>query len=332
MIVRSNLPGTSKGVRPCAGLPFALWISLAYILGIAADVCAVGNPSSIASGSETGVTPSAPDTLVVYLTGETRGNLVPCQCPDGPWGGLDRRVGFLTERANTGPDSESGPTTWYLDSGGFLPVGAVPVRDDPEAAQRLVTLLVSALDRSGVDALALNHREREYLQMMAGEDWSLLNDRALDADPPSPHRVLDWNGTPVAVLALEASLDTELMAQAASRARADAELLFVLARAAGPSGNRIAEATGADLVLMSQGSRPPRPVRSGRTWLVGPGSKGKEVLELRIIREEQGLDVIWHEHVAMDSFVEADPEMTDRVRHLLDEFGPGWRTLVTPLE
>jgi hypothetical protein len=105
------------------------------------------------------------DTLFIFFTAETRGNLVPCSCPTRPLGGLARRAGFLeaaTERLRP-----SG-TILRLDSGGFLPVGEVPLRDDPGVANRLVGLLLESFETTGTDAVALNFAERDFLRNSAG--------------------------------------------------------------------------------------------------------------------------------------------------------------------
>jgi len=271
--------------------------------------------------------PPRTELFTVLFTGETRGNLTPCSCPDGPWGGLARRVGYLESRR----EETRGPVL-SLHTGGFLPVGAVPLRNDPKAEVQLVSLLMESVLRSRIDVLALEPGERDYLAQIAPDLWWRLDPYSLDCVPPSPPRVVSLGGTPVAILALDESLDDQVLESAGRKARAVAELVFVLARADGVSGRRIAARTGADLVILSFGVRTETPVRYENSWVVGAGREGKEIGELRLERTEQGLRVADYRLVPMDETVPVHAVTDELVRHLLDDFGPGWRTLLTPVE
>ena len=298
------------------------------VLGV---LLGVGASSGTRAGRSVGDPEDAPlpgsGIFTVLFTGETRGNLTPCSCPDGPWGGLARRVGYLAARKQEVP----GPVL-SLDAGGFLPVGTVPLRNDPKAEVALVTLLMESLLCSRIDLLALEPGERSYLAEIAPELWHRLEPHALDSAPPSPPRVLSLAGTPVAVLALDESLDDVALESAGESARSVAELVFVLARADGVSGRRIAERTGADLVILSFGVRTQAPVRYADGWVVGAGREGREMGELRLELTAQGLRVVDFRLVPMDETVPTHPVTEQLVHHLLDDFGPGWRALLTPVE
>lgn len=297
--------------------------SLALLAGLASWVEA-GREGSVPAAS---LGTRAAEALTILFVGETRGNLVPCNCPDGPWGGLARRVGYLAERRA----AAAGPVL-VLDTGGFLPVGAVPLRNDPRAEEGLVRLLVESQVRAGVDFLALEPGEGHYLQQLVPGPWRDLVFRTLDAQPPSAARTFSWHGTPVAVLALDENVDDATIVARVAEARRSAEVLIVLARADGVSGRRIAERTQADLVLLSYGVRTAEPVRVGRSWVVGAGREGKEIGELRLVRNAEGVGVEGFRLVPMDDAIAADEPTDGRVQSLLDAFGPGWRALVTPIE
>lgn len=271
--------------------------------------------------------PAPPATFSILFTGETRGNLVPCSCPDGPWGGLARRVGYLSGRRG----KIQGPLL-TLHGGGFLPVGTVPLRNDPEAEVEFVSLLTESLSRSGFDAIVLGAEEREYLTRIVPERWPDLELRALDSSPAPQPRVFSMGGVPVAVLAVDESLADATLAAVARSARSLADLVIVLARADGVSGRRIAEQTAADLVILSYGVRTAAPVRYAKSWVVGAGREGKEIGELQLERTPEGLQILDYRLVPMDETVAADPATENQVRRLLDDFGPGWRTLISPVE
>ncbi|MEZ4648714.1 MAG: hypothetical protein R3E97_07990 [Candidatus Eisenbacteria bacterium] len=265
--------------------------------------------------------------LAVLFTSETRANLVPCTCPDGPWGGIARRVGYLSGRK-----AALGTSVLSLDGGGFLPVGTVPLRNDPQAETDLIRLLTESLLRSNLDVVTLDPGDSIYLRQIVPDLWPRIEARSLDASVPSPARIVSWNGTPVAVLALHETLDDEAISAAAQAARTEAEVLIVLARADGVSGRRIATLTQADLVVLSFGVRTEKPVRYENCWIVGAGREGKEVGELFLTREDGEIAIEDYRLVPMDETVIPHPATETIVRTLLDEFGPGWRMLVTPVE
>ncbi|MCA9729925.1 MAG: hypothetical protein KC729_19735, partial [Candidatus Eisenbacteria bacterium] len=220
--------------------------------------------------------PADSDSLVVLYTGETQGNLVACRCPDHPWGGLDRRVGFLRDARA----SHRAAATLVLDTGGFLPTGEVPLRDHPSAARRLTALLLRAFLRADVDAIALDPGESGFLAKLAPDELQSLGRRTLDAGAAAPVLWYDWGGRSVGVLALSSGASDSLAAAISEPVRDHADVLILLARADAVDGRRLARLSRADLVLLSRAARPPRPLREGMSWLVGCGGQGREVGEV----------------------------------------------------
>ncbi len=269
--------------------------------------------------ARTGLSPVPPDTLTVLFTGETRGNIVPCACPKNPLGGLARRAGFLREAARNSQGS-----LLVLDAGGFMPEGEVPLRDDPDVARRYVRLLLRGLERAGIEATALDHGERASIARIAPAELSALGPALLDGDPPAPARIFRREGWKIAVLALEESLpDAEVIA-AGTRARAEADLLIVLARADCFTGRRLARLSRAGLVLLSRGARPEAPLREEGAFLVGSGIDGREIGEIRLVRTADGrLDVAGFRLIPMNATVQADRILEKEVRDLVRDAGPG---------
>lgn len=170
-----------------------------------------------------------------------------------------------------------------FDAGGFLPEGETAVRDTPGAAARYVRTLLAALRRTGVTAAACDHGMRAFLQAHAVAETDALGPALLDADPPAPALLLSWGGRNIAVLALEESSPDSVIARAAGEARGRADFLIVLARADALSGRRLARLARADVVILSRGARPPRPLEVDGALLVGCGASGREVGELRLV-------------------------------------------------
>ena len=288
---------------------------------------ALQKPSASNSAEPRSESTRTDSRLAILFMSETRANLVPCSCPDGPWGGLARRVGYLADRK-----SAIGSPVISLDGGGFLPVGTVPLRNDPNAETGLIRLLAESLLRSNLDVITLDPGDASYLRQIVPDLWPRIEARAIDASIPSPTRVVSWNGKPVAILALHESLDDEAVTAAAQAARAEAEVLIVLARADGVSGRRIAALTHADLVVFSFGVRTERPVRYEGCWIVGAGREGKEVGELYLTLDHGEIRIEDYSLTPMDDAITPHAATETLVRTLLDEFGPGWRMLVTPVE
>ncbi len=269
----------------------------------------------------------AADTLRVVFTAETRGNLLPCSCPTHPLGGLARRAGFLKSFARAergrflGPDANG--TTLVLDAGGFLPEGQVPLRDDPKVKARFVRLLLHGMEAAGVQAVALDYRERGFLSDLAPAEMRRLGPALLDADPPSRPRVLRWGERKVAVLALEESLADSVVIRAGCQARAGADYLIVLARADCFTGRRLARLARADLVLLSRGARPGEPLHEGRSILVGCGMDGREAGEILLVSQDAGGLATAHFTLhAMDDTVPRNLGLESEVLALTRDAGP----------
>ena len=81
----------------------------------ATELTAIVSSSESSPAHGTRAAPS--DTLVILYVGETQGNLAPCSCPEQPWGGLARRVGFFREAHR----NHGTALTLLFDTGGFLP-------------------------------------------------------------------------------------------------------------------------------------------------------------------------------------------------------------------
>jgi hypothetical protein len=269
---------------------------------------------------------SSADTLSVFFTAETQGNLEPCACPRSPQGGLARRTGFLRGAAEA-VHARAG-TALVLDAGGFFPEGEVPLRNDPAVARRFTALLLDALARSGAQAVALDHGERDFLEQTAPREARRLREVFLEADPPGTPRVLDWGAHRVAIVALEESLTDDAVRVAGSAARARGDFVIALARGDGFSGRRLARLSGADLVVLSRGARPEGPLLEGSSILVGCGIEGKEVGEVRIVLDPgaggtRGVPrVTGFQLHPMDAAVVADPVIARSVEAIVCDAGP----------
>ena len=269
---------------------------------------------------------SPADTLSVFFTAETHGNLEPCACPKNPQGGLARRTGFLHGAAAA--VRTRGGTAFVLDAGGFFPEGEVPLRNDPAVARRFTVLVLDALARSGAQAIALDHGERPFLEQTAPREARHLREVFLEADPPGTPRVLDWGTHRVAIVALEETLTDDAVRVAGSAARARGDFVVALARGDGLSGRRLARLSGADLVVLSRGARPEAPLLEGASILVGCGIEGREVGEVRIVLDPgvggtRGVPrVAGFQLHSMDATVVADPGIARSVEAIVRDAGP----------
>lgn len=271
------------------------------------------------------------DTLRLFFIAETRGNLVPCRCPDRPWGGLGRRTSFLAHAA-------ARPGALVVDAGGFLPEGDVPLRAEIASARRLVALLLDAARIAGVSAITMDPGQRQFVEHLAPREAAALSAAFLDATQPHELRHVRWGGFETAIFAVAETLPDSSIVSAAIRARKGADVVIVLARTS-LGYPRIAELTGADVVVLSDGARPENPLRLGGSIIVGAGARGREVGELQLVvlpnaAEPRGVrfELAGYSLHPMDETVASHQTVTKDVRSLLDELGPGWDVLVTPTE
>ena len=236
------------------------------------------------------------------------------------------RTGFL-RRAAEAVRARAG-TALVLDAGGFIPEGEVPLRDDPTVARRFTALLLDGFARSGVQAVALDHGQREFLERAAPREARRLREAFLDADPPGTPRVIDWGARRVAIVALEETLTDDAIRIAGSLARAHGDFVIALARGEGITGRRLASLSGADLVVLSRGARPEQPVLEGKSILVGCGIEGREVGEVRIVLDPgSGGDravarVTGFQLHSMGAEVSSDPGIARSVEALVRDAGP----------
>ena len=276
------------------------------------------------------------DTLRVVFSAETHGNLEPCPCKDRPLGGLARRVGHFVATVH------ADQATLRLDSGGFLPVADVPLRDDPAVLTRYVRLLTRALIRSRLDAVALDGGHETLLARVAPREWESLGPAALSANPVGRARYFRWGDRGVAVLAVESGVREEALRLAARTAReegaalvggsATRTVLILLARADAWQGQNLARMVQPDLVLLSRGARPRGPIQIGPTTLVGCGIDGKEMGEVRIAETALGLEFAGFSLQPMDETVAPDPEIGSETDRLLREDGASLRASVLGTE
>lgn len=276
------------------------------------------------------------DTLRVVFSAETHGNLEPCPCKERPLGGLARRVGHFAASVH------GREATLRLDSGGFLPVADVPLRDDPAVLTRYVRLLTQALIRSRLDAVALDGGQETLLAKVAPREWESLEPTALSASPVERARYFRWGDRAVAVLAVASDLREDALKLAARNARAEGAalvggsasrtVLILLARADAWQGQNLARMVQPDLVLLSRGARPRGPIQIGPTTLVGCGIDGKEVGEVRIAETALGLEFAGFSLHPMDETVTPDPEIAAQTDRLLLEDGASLRASVLGTE
>ncbi|MFN8546926.1 MAG: hypothetical protein U0527_02885 [Candidatus Eisenbacteria bacterium] len=274
------------------------------------------------------------DTLTVYFTAETHGNLEPCSCPERQLGGLARRVAFLAQTHGKKDAS------LRLDAGGFLPIDDVPLRDDPAVATRFVKLLLRGLERSHYDAIALDLGQRQTLTRMAQAEARVLAGGWMDANPVAPPRLFKWNDTGVALLTVAAEVPSSVQEIAAADAREHAAgipgvtrtLLIVMARANASDGRSVARATSADLVVLSLGARPKQALREGASVLVGAGMDGREVGEIKLTLDDGHWAFGPLQLHAMDSTQPEDPEIALSVEKTMTEDGVALRASVLSRE
>jgi hypothetical protein len=295
---------------------------------VAATLSAMGSRGEPSGhrGASTASDPRAADTLSIFFTAETRGNLEPCACPHNPQGGLARRTGFL--RAAADAVRARGGTALVLDAGGFLPEGEVPLRDDPTVLRRLTALMLESMTRAGVDAVALDRTQRGFLEKTAPREARRLQSAFLEADPPDPPHVVPWGRHRVAVIALEETLNEDVIEAAASQAQAQGNVVVVLGRADAVSGRRLARLSRADLLILSRGARPERTFREGTSTLVGCGTQGKEVGEIRMVLDENTpggratVRVTKFALHSMEAGTAVDDGIAGRVEALIRDAGP----------
>ena len=281
-----------------------------------------GRPElSTGPGQEVAEAQEPTTRLTLLFTAETRGNLVPCSCPKNPLGGLARRVGFLR-------DNDDGGNILRVDAGGFLPEGEVPLRDDPGAAAGLLRILQDGLKRAGYQAVVVDRGDRAFLARETPAQHASLRDLFLDADPPSPARILSWGTWRTALLALDERLPDSTVVRAAAQAREDARLLVVLARADGFSGRRLARLSHADLVVLSRGANPEQTLYEGSVPMVGCGLEGKQVGEVILSTGARGVTVSTFRLHPMDAQVKEESVLAGEVRRLEAEWGPSSSTLL----
>lgn len=308
--------GRSRVAALACAIAFAAPLLAAFPAGPA-----LGAPAAPKAGTATGG-----DTLTVLFTAETRGNLVPCTCPGEKTGGLARRVGLLRQLAGT---RAAGGTVLVLDAGGQLPDGTVPLRDSPETMERYVSLLLESMEAGGLTAAAIDHGERTFLLRYAPRQAGRLAPVLLEADPPSRPRVVRWGDRTIAILALEESLPDTTVLAAGRAARAAADFVLVLARAEAFTGRRLARLSGADLVLLSRGARPPELLREGESILAGCGVDGHELGEIRLVERRDApnasrpaLEPVSHRLHRLGAGTPEDAEIARRVTRLLGDAGP----------
>lgn len=269
---------------------------------------------------------SSADTLSIFFTAETHGNLEPCACPKNPQGGLARRTGFL--RAAADAVRARGGAALVLDAGGFFPEGEVALRNDPGVARRYTALLLDGLSRSATQAVALDHGQRAFLEQTAPREARRLREVFLEADPPGAPRVIELGAHRVAIIALEETLTDDLLRTAGAAARARGDFVIALARGDAFSGRRLARLSSADLVVLSRGARPEAPILEGNSILVGCGIEGREVGEVRIVLNPGANGSRDIPHVAgfklhpMIDTILADPGIARSVEAIVRAAGP----------
>lgn len=336
-----NLPHGPRQLRRHLTLAcLAVWacVFASLTLGLATPLANAARAADLP-----GTAPAGPLRLI--FTAETRGNLVPCECPGQPYGGLAQRsefvrVGGLAETP-TRPDgrdrepatlahlpatgsSGAGPVNVLrLHAGGFLPVGDVPLRRDVNVLRRYLALLLEDLDHARFDAVAVGSEELAFLldQNPGGfrEDdprWMIFG----RADV----RVVPWDGYRVAVIALDAAWPAEALRARVDAAREAADWVIVLSRANGATGRRIAEAAHPDLIILSQGASLERPLQHEGTWMVGAGTHGRYVGQCDLIVEDGRLAVTGYARVPIDAGSPTSPGLLEKTRALIRDGHPDW--------
>lgn len=264
------------------------WGILGAGLLLLAFLALPGAPGDEGDGSTGG-------TVVLYLTGETRGVLEPCGCTSGQLGGIARRDAFLSRER----PAEHGALV--LDHGGLV---------DRPGRQAEIKFGVS-LDAMGRMEYALANVGRGDLLMGVGRlleatsagnvEFVSANLRLEGQGRPFPaYRVVRAGEIAVAVFGiLSPSFGPELGAgsylflddpveslrEPVAAARNEARVLVLLAHAPAEEARKIAEALpDLDLVVFGSAEEEPTlgPARTGATTLVSPGAMGRFVEKVTI--------------------------------------------------
>ena len=208
-------------------------------------------------------------SLRLVFSAETRGNLLPCDCPGAPYGGLAQRSAFVrsggpTSREDGLAEDSSASPVLRLHAGGFLPAGDVPLRRDVGILRRYLELLLDDLDHARFDAIGLGPEEAAFLQDQDVARFRVDDPRWL-VFGRHDLRLFPWNGRRIAVVALDANWPEDVLAARGAAARSAGDLVIVLARANAASGQKIAEAARPDLVILSEGANLESPLKRTRS-------------------------------------------------------------------
>ncbi len=221
--------------------------------------------------------------LVFFISGDTHGYLSPCGCSDPMSGGIRRRAAAIKALAGVGK-------AIVIDNGGWI---AGTSRQDELKAEAIA----ESLRQMGVSAIALNFSELrlgkpevESLSRLSGEHFVATS---VHSESDIAHDLIRkgkltigsiWaNGNaPAALLEQKPrSVDDSMR----SLLGADPEAVpIVLYDGFESDAKKLARQYPAIrlVVYRSEGNAPEKPLRIGRTLLVTPGSKGRQILRIAL--------------------------------------------------
>jgi len=259
-------------------------------------VIACGSPAA-AGGME------AARILRIACTAETRGNLMPCPCPERPLGGLARRIGLLDSL-----DLASSEPLLIVDAGRFLPSRAEHHLLPEQTLIDLRQLLRDGAVAAGYDAIAIDPPS----DASPGLDARWL--------APNRARIVQAGNLRIAVAAAHEGIDPAPCRKSIrDLGKADAVLLLCagdlsFARAA-------ARVAGADIAIVARGARFEAPLVHDGVLFLGPGRSGKSIAlaECRIVSPGR-VEPLGVRLRAMDASVRPNRAWQDRVEEAILRF------------
>jgi len=250
----------------------------AWWLAVAAAVAALQNPA-----------PAPASGWVILIGGDTQGYLSPCGCTKPMSGGVRRRAALTKSLSAEGK-------TLVLELGPFI--------DEPDRQGELKSDAIAQIWRNmGVDAALLTGQDAalgvpqlDALQRLSG--GRLFTSAAIPQGnvgwnafaEDGPFRVAGWSGDAAAWayrLEAEPAVEAAVIQQLLDDAEAADQMPILMLDGDEASARGFAERYPAlRLIVFRDPNRATRePIVVGRTWLVSPGPKGKELIQIRASRD-----------------------------------------------
>lgn len=242
-----------------------------------------------------GARAASPRRLTLAYTAELRGNILPCTCPRDPFGGMDRRIGFVDSLRS------AGEALVVLDAGGLFPAPETTHMLSEAARESLQCLVSDGASSTGYDAIA-GSAAPPHPRCGAPLPWL----------PPATARAIVRAGSRVVLASVAESLDP----REARRAIKDAgrrDLLVLLVDGDLSFATYSARLLGADVAIVARGAWFPEPIHKDGVLFLGPGRDGKYVGLLTLELGSGAPRVVRARLRPMDGLVAAPDPWTERV-------------------